>query len=384
LHAAGLVGAQKDQAIQRQWQQVFYVSRTWPVHEQNGLQDREAANYGFPSCSPHRFHRLVRHVRVENVLSLRKGIINMRRRPFIGSAALVGGMLLLTARPGLANIYPAKMPLPAAVAAADCIVLGKVAAIEEKTILAPPFPGATVKIEYQIAVVKVEEGLKGTRGVTEVRVAFQPPPPPPPPPPVIKPGQGPVAISRPAPFPRKTLAVGTQGCFLLKKQGDETFFRLVDSNWNDYIARSDPDFDTKMSVVKRSLKFLGDPDLGLNLKDAGDRLLTAYLLLNRYQAGAGPKAKAEPIEAAQSKLILEAIAAADWSQPFTGNDPVTPQRVFQYLRLTAKEGWNAPRQGPNQDFRIFQKEWEAAAQKWLRDNAGTYRIQRWVPEKVEK
>ena len=180
------------------------------------------------------------------------------------------------------------------------------------------------------------------------------------------------------------LTVGTEGCFLLKRQGDETFFRLVDSYWNDYIVKTDREFDKKVSMVKRSLKLLENPDASLKSKDVADRLLTAYLLLNRFQAHAGPKAKTEPIDSAQSRLILEAIEAGDWTQPFTGGDQLTARGVFIQLRLTPKDGWTAPQQGPMQDYRVFQKEWDAAAQKWLKDNRAAYRIQRWVPEKAEK
>jgi hypothetical protein len=54
------------------------------------------------------------------------------------------------------------------------------------------------------------------------------------------------------------------------------------------------------------------------------------------------------------------------------------------LRLTPKDGWTPPQQGAMQDYRVHLKEWDAAAQKWLKENSSTYRLQRWVPEKVEK
>jgi hypothetical protein len=181
-----------------------------------------------------------------------------------------------------------------------------------------------------------------------------------------------------------SFAVGTEGCFLLQKQGDETFYRPVDRSYNDYIAKTDKECDKKVAFVKHALKLLDDTDAGLKSKDGADRLLTAYMLLSRFQAAAGPKAKTEPIDATQSKLILEAIEGADWSQPDTQGEPTTPRGVFTQLRLTPKDGWNAPQQGPNQDVRVFMKEWDAAAQKWLKDNCASYRIQRWVPEKTEK
>jgi len=306
-------------------------------------------------------------------------MMTMRKLPGLVAALLVGGGFLATPPLARANTYPAKIPLPACVEAADCIALGKVTALEEKTILAPPFPGATVKVEYRVAVVKIEDGLKGPRGLTQVRIAFQPPAPPPPPP---RPGE-PLVIG-PRPFPRKDLAVGAEGCFLLKRQKDEDFYRLVDSNWNDYLGKRERDYDSRLALVKRSLRLLADPDASLKSKDTADRLLTASLLLHRHQAAAGPRAKAEPIEAGQSRLILEAIAGADWSRTDPSGDSITARGVFQQLRLTPRDGWHAPQQGPAQDVRVFLKEWDAAAQKWLKDNSATYRVQRWVSEKAEK
>jgi hypothetical protein len=305
--------------------------------------------------------------------------MTMRRQSTLGFAALASAALLLSASPGYSNTMPAKVPLPACTATADCIVVGKVTSIEDKPVMAPPFPGSTVNIEYRIAVVKIDENLHGATGLTHIRIAFQPPPPAPK---VVKAPMGGIAISGgPRPIPMMPFAVDIEGCFLLKKQGDETFYRLVDRSYNDYLARTDREFDAKLSLVKRSLKFLVDPDAGLKSKDSADKILTAYLLITRYNAAAGPKAKSEPVDAAQSKLILEAIGNVDWSKANAPGDPVTPSGVFNLLRLTPKDGWNAPKQGPNQDVRVFMKQWETAAQKWVKDNVTTYRIQRWVAEK---
>ena len=298
----------------------------------------------------------------------------MRILKFFRAAVAVSTVLLLPALPVLANSYPAKVQLPAAIMTADCIVIGKVASIEDKTVPAAPFPGARVKVEYRIAVVKIDQDLKGGMRQTHVRIAFQPPQPPPPPPKRVD-GPGPIAVIGPRPMPRKDLVPGTEGCFFLKKQGDDTFYRLVDSNWNEYLAKGDRDFDAKVAFVKHALQLVAAPVKGLESKDTPDRLLTACLLLYGYQA-TGPKMKPEPIDAAQSKRILEAIIAAEWTKPDAQGDEASPRRVFQLLRLTPKDGWNAPKQGFNQDIRVYLKEWDTAAQKWLKDNAASYRIQR--------
>src|SRR4051794_6877488 len=79
-------------------------------------------------------------------------------------------------------IMIAPSPLAQRVVTADVVVVGTVTSLEPKTIRAARFPGDREKGEYRVAVVKVEEGLVGARGLTHVRVGFQLPPPPPPPP----------------------------------------------------------------------------------------------------------------------------------------------------------------------------------------------------------
>jgi hypothetical protein len=82
----------------------------------------------------------------------------------------------------------------------------------------------------------------------------------------------------------------------------------------------------------------------------------------------------EPIDAEESKLILQALAQADWTKPVTPMD-VSAQRVFNQLNLTAKDGWTRPK---------VAKEFPTAAKKWLQENAGKYRIQRYASAKAEE
>src|SRR4051812_32739446 len=54
------------------------------------------------------------------------------------------------------------------------VVVGKVTAIEKDPIDAPPYPGATNKVAYKIAVVKVETNLAGAANTTHLKVGFVP------------------------------------------------------------------------------------------------------------------------------------------------------------------------------------------------------------------
>ena len=66
-------------------------------------------------------------------------------------------------------------------------------------------------------------------------------------------------------------------------------------------------------------------------------------------------------------LILEGLAAGNWEAPRLGYDPMSPTSLFNLLG--AKPGFQA--QG---DFRTV----NAAMKKWLADNAGTFRVKKYV------
>ena len=87
-------------------------------------------------------------------------------------------LVALLATAAVSAMMIAPQPIPLRVAHADVIVAGKVTKIEDKTVSAPSFPGAKDKVEYQIAVVKVDDPILNAKGIKEVRVGFIPPPAP--------------------------------------------------------------------------------------------------------------------------------------------------------------------------------------------------------------
>jgi hypothetical protein len=74
---------------------------------------------------------------------------------------------------------------------------------------------------------------------------------------------------------------------------------------------------------------------------------------------------------AQSKLILQALAEADWT-PTTDYTQLSPSMVLHRLPLTAKDGWEPPK--------MDAKAYAAYAQQWLKDHAGTYQLHKFVPD----
>jgi hypothetical protein len=285
--------------------------------------------------------------------------------------ALAAGLCLVPAtsfaQPVAKRIAIRFSPLPERVATADAVVAGKVTGIEDKTVSAEPAPGVKDKVEYEIAVVKVEDGILGTKGLTHVKVGTVKVPEGKP---IIRPGGG---------APQK-LTVDQEGVFFLHKHPTESFYVLqgpmsvVNKAGND-------NYEKELARVKECAKLLADPKAGLKAKSADDRALTAGMLVLRYNTPRPGETKREAIDADQSKLILTALAEAEWNpkrDPNMAQNELLPQAVFGRLGLTDKDGWNAA--GP---FNT-QNAYEEAAKSWLKGHADSYRVQRFVGDKKDE
>ncbi len=256
--------------------------------------------------------------------------------------------LALPARAG--SIAADAVPIPNRVAVADMIVVGKVTAFEEKMVTAASYPGAKNKVEFKIAVITLTDPLTAPKDTKTVRLGFVPTPPM-------------VAIS-PAPFEP---VVGSEGCFFLTKHGDNDFY--LAPGFLQFLDKKNPNFEKDVALVKRCVKLLEDPDAALKGKNAEDQFLAAAMLMARYSSRKTQDARREPIEAEQSKLILQALATADWT-PRTDITQLSPLMVLHRLPLTDRDGWTPPGNDP--------KAYAAYAQQWVKDHAGSYRIQKYV------
>ena len=142
------------------------------------------------------------------------------KRVFLAGLASLSCLVLVQAVHAFAIRRPAVLPAPQRLAQADVVILGKVTAVEDKTVKAERFPGDKEGGEYRVAVVKVSETFFGTPVLTHVKVGFLPPPPPVPP--VIQPDDQPVRpIRRPIRpglgFQQPSLAAGQEAVL---QQGD--------------------------------------------------------------------------------------------------------------------------------------------------------------------
>jgi hypothetical protein len=263
--------------------------------------------------------------------------------------------LLPLTLPATAGSLPADaLPLPNRLANAEVAVIGKVTAFEDKMVQAPSFPGAKNKVDFTIAVITVSDTLVAPKGTTTIRIGFVPPPPM-------------VAVSPPPFLP----VLGQEGCFFLTKHGDADFY--LASGQLSFVDKKSPNFEKDVALLKRCTKILGDPSIALKGENAEDRFLAAAMLVARYTTRKSQTVKPEPIDAEQSKLILQALAGADWT-PTNDYTKLTPLMVLHRLPLTDKDGWAPP---PANDPKAY----AAYAQQWVKEHAGSYRIQRFVAEK---
>jgi hypothetical protein len=279
----------------------------------------------------------------------------------LASPAVAFAVLLL-AGPARADMAAPPPPQQRA-AMAETVVVGKVVSIEEKTVGAKRYPGDPDKGEYQIAVVKIDSAILGAKGLTHVRVGFIP-----------QADDPKVKIRRPPPVQLKK----DDEVILFLQPHFEANFHVAPAYYDGVFKRGDgKEFEKTVEDAKRVGKLLSDPQANLTAKDAKDRFETAALLIVRYRRNGllTPTMKEQPIDAKESKLILEALAEADWGKGETRWDALTPMNTFAALHLTPKDGWTPP-----QDLTKVPD----AAKKWLKDNADTYRIKKFVEEKKEK
>jgi hypothetical protein len=275
----------------------------------------------------------------------------MQMRKPAGVAYLLG---LLCATAVQAKVI-APPPLAMRVATADSVVIGKVISLEDKPVSAPAYPGDKGKADFTVAVVKVESAFGAARDLTHVRVGFIP------------------TNNTPRRRPGANLTKDEEVILFLTPHHEASFQTMP--AYFDVVHKTDnSNYEMDLTEVKRCLKLLANPKAGLESKDRDDRFLTAAMLIHRYRT-AKPSAgepKQEPIDAAESKLILQTLAEGDWNNPKPGgNWQVQPQNLFYRLGLTDKDGWKQPEQ-------IAQI--PEAARQWLKENATTYRIQRYVAE----
>jgi len=282
-------------------------------------------------------------------------------------AGLVGFVLLATAEPVAALRIMIPQSMAQRIGWYDVVVAGKVTSIEAKTVKTERFVNDKEGGEFVIAVVKVNDGYIGTQGLTHIKVAF------PPAPPAVAPGQPirPIRPIRPGFQPPK-LEAGQEAILLLRKHHKENFYVLQAST--DVIDKKNAGYAKAAAELVKISKVLSDPMPALKAKDANDRFQAAATLILRYKAQRPGAMKEEVVPAEESKLILQTLAQADWTPKPIQLGEMTPQAVFYRLGLKPEQ-WTQP--ATAQDV-------QPSMQRWLKDNAGTFKLTRFVAGTSEK
>src|SRR5262245_22577620 len=109
-------------------------------------------------------------------------------------------------------------PLPQKVAVSDAVVVGRVVALEERAVEFAQAPNAP-KVAYTIANIKIDDGLIGTKGLTNIRVGFVPTA-------TGTPNGGRPPVRRPG-VVIPNLAAGQEGCFFLSKHPVGDFYIIT-------------------------------------------------------------------------------------------------------------------------------------------------------------
>jgi hypothetical protein len=267
-----------------------------------------------------------------------------------GLLTMLGLAFLTVTAPARALLVAPPPPGPERIAKVDCIVVGRIVAVEDKDVEA----GGQ---KYRVAVIKVSEALKAPADTTTLRLGFTPPVQPNQPNPAIKirPSTGRVG---------QNYQVGQDGLFFLTRHPKEMFYTAP--MYYDFVSSQNDGFAGEVGLTRYTVKFGEKPAAGLKSDKADERFYAAALLVQKYRTFRGGAVKSEPIDAGESRLILKAILEGDWKQ----SGQISPLRLFYQLGLTAKDGWTPPRNIKTQE------DVHKAAQAWLREHGETFRIQR--------
>jgi hypothetical protein len=271
-------------------------------------------------------------------------------RKTVALASVVGLLVFGSVR---ALVVAPPPPLSDRLAAADVVVVGKIIRLEDGETTILPYKNSPKKTTYRIAVLKVTEAIKGAKGNESLRLAF------------VAGARG-KGIRPKGPVFGMSFKVGQDGLFYLTRHFQEPFY--LTPRYYDFVSSQNANFRQDMDLVRFARKQGSNVVAGLESKDRQERFYAAALLIQRYRTFRGGSGKTEKVDARESRLILNALADADWDM----DGQMTPWTIFLQLGLKSEDGWEfRPRVIPPGGY-------PKAAQNWLREHAATYRIQRIV------
>lgn len=268
---------------------------------------------------------------------------------------LAGLGLLATAVPVIA--CRGELPPPRPVLAAtqsDAVLVGTVVAIDEQPTSAKSHPDAAEESAYSVATVRIDRPLNGVKNLTHVRVAVQ---------------FG--SLDRAgAPF-------RLDGQFLFFLQRHPTAQLFVPSH-HQPLDMTLPGVNSVLHRVTVAMNAVNDPVKALTAKESEDRVIAAMALAHWYRRvppnANGTDRVARP--AGESKLILAALAEAEWSAE-RRYDEANPYGVILGLGLE-NDGFKLPGNTTGEEVGAATKK---AFVKWLAESGDKAVVRQFVARK---
>jgi len=214
-----------------------------------------------------------------------------------------------------AQMYFQGMTVKQKVSQSELVASGKLTA-EKDTLEHAQYQGAPVKTTFKIFTLKVESVLIGGKAET-LKIAIPPSDPAQIPfeGPGGFPGGGGNFVYRPY-INNVQVIDGQEGTFFLRAMtGVKDTYNLVSAGIP--LNPLDTKYKENIEVVKAIAAILKDPVKALKADKAEDRFYAATILVGKYRAyppNAIYGVDQEPIPDEESKLILKAIAEADWAE----------------------------------------------------------------------
>lgn len=245
---------------------------------------------------------------------------------------------------------------------APVVVVGKVTAVEKDPVDAELYPGATQKVAYRVAVVKVEANLAGAENATHLKVGFVPV------------GAG----GRRGPE-NPNLQAGEEWLFFLTKHHGNEFHAIP--YMTPPLSAKAEGFKGDVEAVKKALATVADPAKAMKAEKADDRFSAAVAILYKLRTPTEGNFKgyeAVPLTADESRPVLKALGEGVWKAARAGDDGLNGYSAFARLGLAQADGWKPPAAKPGADFFEQMRE---EYNKWLDGPGKDYRIKKLVPKK---
>ena len=187
-------------------------------------------------------------------------------RRYLTTFSLAALVVMAGVLPARALMIALPPPGPQRMGNADALIVGRVVGVEPQDVEVELFPGNPGKQKFRIAVVKVNEVIRGAKDMKQIRVAFYPPPE----------NNGgdqpgrPIRI-RPGFRGNMTLEVGQDGLFILNKHHKENFY--LPPQFGNFVSSQQEDaFKKDVEFAKKAAKILDNPMDSLKSKDAEERM----------------------------------------------------------------------------------------------------------------